>query len=37
VLVARVRRKLPAGFIQTRRGFGYVVPDDGGGGGDGGA
>lgn len=35
VLVARVRRKLPAGFIQTRRGFGYVVPEDGGGGGDG--
>ena len=33
VLVGRVRRKLGAGSIQTRRGFGYVmeVPDAGGG------
>lgn len=27
VLVGRARRKLPAGLIETRRGFGYVVPD----------
>ena len=26
VLVGRVRRKLPAGLIETRRGFGYLVP-----------
>ncbi|MGB7317679.1 MAG: response regulator transcription factor [Planktotalea sp.] len=26
VLVARVRRKLPASIIETRRGFGYIVP-----------
>ena len=26
VLVARVRRKLPAAVIETRRGFGYIVP-----------
>jgi DNA-binding response OmpR family regulator len=25
VLVGRVRRKLPAALIETRRGFGYVV------------
>lgn len=28
VLVGRVRRKLPAGLIETRRGFGYIVEDD---------
>ncbi len=28
VLVGRVRRKLGGGLIETRRGFGYVVPDD---------
>lgn len=27
VLVGRVRRKLPASLIETRRGFGYLVPD----------
>jgi DNA-binding response OmpR family regulator len=27
VIVARLRRKLGAGAIETRRGFGYVVPD----------
>ena len=27
VLVARVRKKIGAGFIETRRGFGYLVPD----------
>jgi two-component system OmpR family response regulator len=27
VLVGRVRRKLPAALIETRRGFGYLVPD----------
>lgn len=26
VLVARVRRKLPNALIETRRGFGYLVP-----------
>jgi DNA-binding response OmpR family regulator len=26
VLVGRVRKKLGAGFIETRRGFGYIVP-----------
>jgi two-component system OmpR family response regulator len=25
VLVGRVRRKLPAALIETRRGFGYIV------------
>ena len=29
VLVGRVRRKLPAALIETRRGFGYLVPDSG--------
>ncbi len=28
VLVGRVRRKLPAALIETRRGFGYLVPDE---------
>ena len=28
VLVGRVRRKLPASLIETRRGFGYLVPDE---------
>jgi DNA-binding response OmpR family regulator len=28
VLVGRVRRKLPAGLIETRRGFGYLVPTE---------
>lgn len=28
VLVARVRRKLPNDLIETRRGFGYLVPSD---------
>lgn len=28
VLIGRVRKKLGAGGIETRRGFGYVVPDD---------
>lgn len=28
VLVGRVRRKLPASLIQTRRGFGYMVADE---------
>jgi DNA-binding response OmpR family regulator len=27
VLIGRVRRKLGAHFIETRRGFGYVVPE----------
>lgn len=27
VLVGRVRRKLAVDLIQTRRGFGYVVPE----------
>lgn len=27
VLVGRVRRKVGAGVIETRRGFGYIVPD----------
>ena len=27
VLVARVRKKLGGGFVETRRGFGYLVPD----------
>jgi DNA-binding response OmpR family regulator len=27
VLIGRVRRKLPANLIETRRGFGYFVPD----------
>lgn len=27
VLIGRVRRKLPAALIETRRGFGYLVPD----------
>lgn len=27
VLVGRVRRKLGVGLIETRRGFGYIVPD----------
>jgi two-component system OmpR family response regulator len=27
VLVGRVRRKVGAGFIETRRGFGYTVPE----------
>lgn len=27
VLVGRVRKKIGAGFIETRRGFGYLVPD----------
>jgi two-component system, OmpR family, response regulator len=27
VLVARVRKKIGGGFIETRRGFGYLVPD----------
>jgi two-component system OmpR family response regulator len=27
VLVGRVRKKIGGGFIETRRGFGYVVPD----------
>ena len=27
VLVGRVRKKLGAGLIQTRRGFGYMIPD----------
>jgi two-component system OmpR family response regulator len=29
VLVGRVRKKLGASFIETRRGFGYLVPDAG--------
>lgn len=29
VLIGRVRRKLGGGVIETRRGFGYVVSDDG--------
>lgn len=29
VLVGRVRKKIGAGFIETRRGFGYLVPDFG--------
>ncbi len=28
VLVGRVRRKLPIALIETRRGFGYLVPDE---------
>ncbi len=28
VLVGRVRRKLPVTLIETRRGFGYLVPDE---------
>jgi len=28
VLIGRVRRKLPTALIETRRGFGYLVPDD---------
>jgi two-component system OmpR family response regulator len=28
VIVARLRRKLGSGVIETRRGFGYLVPDD---------
>lgn len=28
VLVGRVRRKVPPDLIETRRGFGYCVPDD---------
>lgn len=28
VLVGRVRRKLPVALIETRRGFGYLVPDE---------
>lgn len=28
VLVGRVRRKLPSSLIETRRGFGYLVPDE---------
>jgi two-component system, OmpR family, response regulator len=28
VLVGRVRRKLPIGLIETRRGFGYIVRDE---------
>ena len=28
VLIGRVRRKLPVALIETRRGFGYIVPDD---------
>jgi two-component system, OmpR family, response regulator len=27
VLIGRVRKKIGAGFIETRRGFGYLVPD----------
>jgi DNA-binding response OmpR family regulator len=27
VLIGRVRRKLPNALIETRRGFGYLVPD----------
>jgi two-component system, OmpR family, response regulator len=27
VLVGRVRKKLGAGLIETRRGFGYIVPE----------
>jgi two-component system OmpR family response regulator len=27
VLIGRVRKKLGAGFIETRRGFGYIVPE----------
>jgi len=27
VLIGRVRKKLPADLIETRRGFGYLVPD----------
>ncbi len=27
VIVARLRRKLGAGIIETRRGFGYLIPD----------
>jgi DNA-binding response OmpR family regulator len=27
VLIARVRRKLPTGLIETRRGFGYTIAD----------
>lgn len=30
VLVGRVRRKLPADLIETRRGFGYFVPESAG-------
>jgi DNA-binding response OmpR family regulator len=28
VLIGRVRKKLPADLIETRRGFGYLVPDE---------
>ena len=28
VLIGRVRRKLPVALIETRRGFGYLVPED---------
>lgn len=28
-MVARIRRKTDAGAIETRRGFGYYIPDDG--------
>ncbi len=28
VLVGRVRRKLGVDLIETRRGFGYIVPDE---------
>ncbi len=28
VLIGRVRRKLPAALIETRRGFGYIVPEN---------
>jgi DNA-binding response OmpR family regulator len=28
VLIGRVRRKLPNALIETRRGFGYLVPDN---------
>lgn len=27
VLIGRVRRKLGPGLIETRRGFGYLVPE----------
>jgi DNA-binding response OmpR family regulator len=27
VLIGRVRRKLGTGLIETRRGFGYIVPE----------
>ena len=29
VLVGRLRRKIGSGVIETKRGFGYLIPEDG--------